>query len=224
MTDRIRRRTTPRWLWPAVAATVAVGGVAGTMTLIGDAGPPSYSSWSADPMAVTGHDLGVTTAVCHRKLRDSSLDVDRATLALAERRGGHVALLFRTDDPDTSGACLLEHTAGSDRVGHVAAGIGGSTGRALSAPPRGYTQGVVSQFDGASITDGAVGDEVVGVTIHAGDLVVEATLDRGRYTAWWPGPAFSEPPDGGPPRFLLTYDLELQDGTVVRDAPPTVPS
>lgn len=107
-------------------------------------------------------------------------------------------------------------------------GIGGSTGPALKAPATRYTQGAVSQFHGASITDGAAGETVTGVTIHAGALTVQATVENGRYAAWWPGPAFqSGPPERsgkGGPRLNLTYDLTLTDGTVIHNAQPTRPS
>jgi hypothetical protein len=77
-------------------------------------------------------------------------------------------------------------------------------------------------------TIGAVGEEVAGVTIHAGSLAVEASVQNGRYAAWWPGPAFEggppEPSGKGGPEPILTYDLTLTDGTVIRDAQPTLPS
>ena len=66
------------------------------------------------------------------------------------------------------------------------------------------------------------------MTIHAGRFAVQATVARGRYVAWWPGPSFEDRPaeaDGpGGPELIVTYDLTLTDGTVVRDAQPTRPS
>lgn len=73
-------------------------------------------------------------------------------------------------------------------------GVGGSSGPALKAPATGFTQGAISEFHGASITDGAVGTAVTGVTIHAGTLTVNASVQNGRYAAWWPGPAFQSGP------------------------------
>ncbi|MFA9430779.1 hypothetical protein [Egicoccus sp. AB-alg2] len=186
---------------------------------------PSYASWTAVPAVAADDDVARVAAACRPQLEGSSLDLSRARLVLAERRGEHVALLYRTDDPDLSGACLARQPPGTDEVLEVNSGVGGSSGPALRPPPRGYTQGAVSQFEGASITDGAVGAQVVGVTIHAGDMTVEASVADGRYTAWWPGAAFSDAADepDGKPRFVLTYDLTLADGTVVRNAEPTLP-
>jgi hypothetical protein len=150
---------------------------------------------------------------------------------LAERRGDYVALLYRTDNPDISGACLVRNPKGSTDVDNVQTGVGGSSGPALKAPARGYTQGAISQFggtQGASITNGAVGDEVTGVTIHAGTFTVTASVQNGRYAAWWPGPAFEsgppKPSGEGGPEPILTYDLTLADGTVTHNAQPTLPS
>jgi hypothetical protein len=191
----------------------------------------AYASWSATPASVASDELDAAASACQDKLHGSSINPDRAKLVLAERRGDYVALLYRTDDPDMSGACLVRNPKGSTDVDHVDMGVGGSTGPALKAPARGYTQGAISQFSGtqvASITDGAVGDAVTGVTIHAGTLTVHASVQNGRYAAWWPGPAFEsgprKPSGEGGPKVILTYDVTLADGTVIRNAQPSRPS
>ncbi len=194
-------------------------------------GDAAYASWSATPASVASDELDAAASACRDELHGSSLNPEKAKLVLAERRGDYVALLYRTDDPDISGACLVRNPRGSTDVDNVEMGVGGSSGPALKAPARGYTQGAISQFGGtqkASITDGAVGDEVTGVTIHAGALTVNASVQNGRYAAWWPGPAFEsgppKPSGEGGPEPILTYDLVLADGTVIQDAQPTLPS
>lgn len=214
-----------RWrlaLVPAAVAALALG----LIVVQGGGGDRAYASWTPEPSPVSDADLDVVADAC-RSMLDGSIDLGAARLALAERRGEHVVLLYRTEDPDTSGSCLVGHLEGSRRVDGVSAGAGGSSGPAQLAPPTGFTQGAVAQYQGASITDGAVGEQVVGVTIHAGDLVVEASVEDGRYVAWWPGPAFVEAPvqpsGRGGPELDLRYDLTLADGTVVADAQPTRP-
>jgi hypothetical protein len=222
---RARRRLA---LVPAAAIVL----IAGWAVVQGDrGGDAAYASWSATPASVASDELDAAASACRDQLQGSSLDADRAKLVLAERRGDHVALLYRTEDPDMSGACLVHNPKGSTDVGDVDSGAGGSSGPALKAPARGFTQGAISQFGGApgaSITDGAVGDAVTGVTIHAGDLTVNASVRNGRYVAWWPGAAFEsgarEPSGEGGPEPILTYDLTLADGTGIRDAQPTLPS
>ena len=218
---RSRRRLI---LVPAAALALTVGLVV-VQTVRSD--DQAYASWTAVPATVADHDLDAVAAACTDKLRGSSIDLGRADLALAERRGDHVALLYRTDDPDVSAVCLARNASGSTEVDGADAAVGGSTGPALQAPPERYTQGLIAQLDGASVTDGAVGAEVTGVTIHAGTLTIEASVQNGRYAAWWPGDAFRKavPPSGeGSPELILTYDLTLRDGTVIHDAQPTRPS
>jgi hypothetical protein len=222
---RSRRRLV---LTAAAAITLIVGSA---VVQGGRGGDAAYASWSATPRSVAGAEVDAAASACRDKLRGSSIDADRARLVLAERRGDYVALLYRTEDPDISGTCLVRNPKGSSHVENVDMAVGGSTGPALRAPARGYTQGAISQFGGtpgASITDGAVGDAVTGVTIHAGTLTVKASLRNGRYAAWWPGPAFQsgsrEPSGEAGPKLILTYDLTLANGTVIHDAQPTRPS
>lgn len=219
---RSRRRLV---LIPAAAVALIVGSV---VAQGGSDGNVAYASWTATPSPVAGHELDAVASVCRDKLQGSYLNMDRAELVLAERRGDRVVLLYRTDDPDMSGSCFARNPEGSTYVDDVDAGVGGSTGPALKAPARGFTQGAVAGSDGASITDGAVGEHVTGVTIHAGAFTVQATVQNGRYAAWWPGPAFesgSPGPSGkGGPALILSYDLTLSDGTVIHNAQPTRPS
>jgi hypothetical protein len=215
-----------------LAAAAAIALIAGSAVVQGGrGGNAAYASWSATPASVASDELDAAASACRDKLHGSSINPDRAKLVLAERRGDYVALLYRTEDPDMSGACLARNPKGSTDVDDVDMGVGGSTGHALKAPARGYTQGAISEFGGtpgASITDGAVGDAVTGVTIHAGALAVNASVQNGRYTAWWPGPAFEsdsgKPSGEGGPKLILTYDLTLADGTVIYNAQPTLPS
>lgn len=81
------------------------------------------------------------------------------------------------------------------------------------------------QFRG-SVIDGFVGEGVSGVTVHAGEYTVEATVAGGKLVAWWPGPAADcYPQDTGVLRCdpIMTYDLHLNDGTTITDAPWGVP-
>jgi hypothetical protein len=208
-----RQRSRRRLVLPTAALTLVVGSL--VVQGIGG-GHAAYASWTATPTAVARHDLDAAAAACRDKLggRGSSIDMDRARLVLAERRGEIVAVLYRTDKPDLSGSCLVQLPQGSADAEVVDDGVGGSSGPALTAPARGFTQGAISSSDEASITDGAVGEGVVGVTIHAGRFTVDASVQNGRYAAWWPGSASARD---------LTYDLTLTDGTVIHDAQPTLP-
>jgi hypothetical protein len=215
---RSRRRLV---LVPTAALTLAVGWL---VIPGGGGGDMAYASWTATPTAVASGDLDAAAAACRDRLggRGSSIDMDRARLVLAERRGDIVAVLYRTEVPDLSGSCLVHLPRGSTDADVVDDGVGGSSGPAPIAPASSFTQGAIFSSNEASITDGAVGDEVTGVTIHAGRLTVTASVQNGRYVAWWPGSAFRSGPDRASgdagPQLMLTYDLTLSDGTVIHDA------
>lgn len=218
---RLRRRLI---LIPAAAAALAAGSV---VVQAVHGGEPAYASWTSTPAAVARHDLDAAATACQDQLRHlgSSINPDRATLVLAERRGDHVTLLYRTENPDASAACLVRNPPGTTDAQEVGIGVGTSDGPAPKAPPTGYTQDTVAQFAGASITDGAVGAAVTGVTIHTGTRTVTASVHNGRYAAWWPGTAFpngpTQPSGHGGPEPSITYDLTLTNGTVIHNAAPT---
>ncbi|GAA3195072.1 hypothetical protein ACFO1B_03110 [Dactylosporangium siamense] len=205
-----KRRHRALLLVPAAAAAAAVVAAA---FLVGAPGP-AYSSWTSEPTPLTAEETGLVGPACRDALDGGSLDLRRARLVLAERRGDFAVLLFRTEDPDMSGSCLARQPRGTDDVDDVQAAVGGGDGPAMTAPPRGYTQGALAGYRHATITDGAAGSDVTGVTIRAGDLTVHASVRDGRYVAWWPAQTTGD----------LSYDLTLTDGTVIRDARPTRPS
>lgn len=177
------------------------------------------------------------TQACRKQLAGYThgagrIEFDAASIpvALAERRGGYVAVLFRVDNPDTSASCVAANRPGTTDVDDVNTAVGGSSGPATAAPAGRVTRDMISQFGGdtpASFTDGEAGPGVVEVTIHAGDHVVTATVINGRYAAWWPGRAFARGPhqhsgQGGPEE-ILTYDVTLADGTIKTSVYPAHP-
>lgn len=222
-----RRRKTRLALVPA--AVVAV--VAASAVLQSGGTSMAYASWTPTPSELSAQDLTVAETACGDKVRDDdTIDGGKAKVTLAERRGDLVALVYRTEDPDLTAACLIHNPSGTTDVNGIRFAVGGSSGAALKPPQAGFSQGALFQYDqgAASITDGAVGSAVTGVTIHAAGLTVRATVQDGRYVAWWPGSAFEDRPETpsgrGGARLDLSYDLTLSDGTVVRDAEPSRPS
>ena len=223
-TARRRRLGARLVLLPVAAASVGVAAVALPFF---DPGQAAFASWSTVPSAVAAGDLAVVDPVC-RVFREDTVDGRTVPyrLAATERRGDLVGLLYRSEDPDLSSVCVAGQAPGSRWVTSVQTGTGGSSGPAYPAAPGGVTEGAIAQFEEISVTDGAVGEGVVGVTVRAGDLEVEATVSEGRYYAWWPGPALSDGggPDGpGGPTSLIAYDVRLSDGTVRYDVEPTPP-
>lgn len=215
-----------RWRRPLVLAGAAAALAAGVTVLPGlDGEQDAYASWTASAQLLDPDAVGAPAVACRDALEGGSLDVARAVLVLAERRGELVGLLYRTDDPDVSGSCIVHAPVGRDAVELLSAAAGGGSGPAQVVSGAQFTEGALHSSADASITDGAVGPEVTGVTIHVGggDLRVEATVAAGRYVAWWPGPAHRDDA-AGEGVLDLSYDLTLADGTVLRDVAPTRPS
>lgn len=225
-------------LLPTAAAALAAGFVFAPG--LGGAAP-AYASWTATPTAAADSDVAQVTAACRDRLAElgrsggnaAVVDPAGARVLVAERRGDWVAVLFRGEGPSgqMSASCIARDPVGSDAAPQdVQLGVAGSGGQATTPGPGTLLEGSISQLGDPplSFTDGAVGPDVVGVRIHAGDKVVTATVKDGRYVAWWPGRAFEDaplPPSGqGGPRDLLSYDLTLADGTVVPGAVPWRPS
>ncbi len=221
---RARVRRAGVWL-PVAGAAIAVGFIALPARLGGSA--TAYASWTGTPSPVAATDQQAVTHACRTQLSDYTrgdrrIDLDPATIpvVLAERRGDYVAVLFRSDNPNTSASCVAANQPGSTAVHDVNTSVGNSSGPVLAAPPGRVTEDTISQFGGgtpASFADGAAGTNVVGVTIHAGEQVVTATVKDGRYAAWWPGTAFAagphQPSGQGGPQEILSYDVTLSDGT-----------
>lgn len=221
---RVRRSRVPRRLgWvAAVAAVVTIGSFA--VRSSGDSGV-AYGSWTPVPSAVTAPGLDAVVRACRDQVGRGTMPI-----ALAERRGNFVAVLFHQDNPDVSASCVAFNRPGSSEVEHVSSGVGGSSGPAWTPAAGRITQGMISEYAGdppAAFTEGAVGRGVVGVTIHAGTQTITATVENGRYAAWWPGRAFEDgppqPSGKGGPEPVLRYDVRLADGTVKHDVEPARP-
>lgn len=157
----------------AAAAAVRVASV--VFPGVGGSGV-SYASWTATPSTVAAHDVEVVSQACRDKVRDARsgpggaqlFDPAKIPVELAERRGDFVAILFLQENPYVSLTCVAINRPGSTDVDNVNASVGGSDGPAWTPPPGQIRRATVSQFGGrspASFTDGAVGEDVVAVTI-----------------------------------------------------------
>lgn len=217
------------------AAVVAAGAIVMPSVFGSDA---AYAGWSAAPSKVAARDLDSVVAACRKQIGPVGgeepagaprADFDPATAAvvIAERRGDYVAVLLRgTGTADVSAFCVAENRPGSGEVDNLQSGAAGGSGPAQQVAPKTFMEASMAEFGGdaaAAFVDGVAGSEVAKVTIHApGGTQIEATVENGRYAAWWPGRILLDeplPPSGeGGPEPALTYDLTLSDGTIVKDA------
>lgn len=232
-TPSTQRRSIRRWVALGAAAAAAVTGAAIVLPTLTAA--PSYASWTARPDVASAADVALVREACVDQQGGSVGNGQASTsdlgVQLAERRGDFVSLLLSKRSADrlsTSVFCLAKLPAGTDDVSDVESGATGGGGF-LAPTGREFTQGAVFQFGGdhgASTTEGEVGADVVGLTLHADGHDVVATIKDGTYAAWWPGKAFADSVGGSGEDTLgpaITYDVTYADGTVARDVAPTVP-
>lgn len=236
------RRSMRRRLLGLGAAAAAVS--MAYVLLPGPGQSNAYASWTATPQAVAERDAAIAAEACRDAHRGpfwarqqggpDEFDPAAAVPTLTERRGDLVAVLLSDRGPtkDLNGFCVVELPEGAASGSVNGTGVAGSTGGPpSSAPADSFTEGSMHE-DGSrdqviSMVIGPVGENVAGMTLHAGDLSVQATIEDGRYAAWFPGPIFPDeplPPSGeGGPVPVITYDITLTDGTVITDAEPSDP-
>ena len=142
-----------------------------------------------------------------------------------------MALLFYQDNPETSTSCVVDLPTGTENPREVTGGTGGSSGPSMVAADHSFVKSMEGQFtiggQTLSVVSGSVGPGVTSITVHGKDVEAVATIADGKYAAWIPGPMFENgnaPSGEGGPEAILSYDLTLNDGSVLRDALPEVPA
>ncbi len=233
-----RRRTRYQKSAIGVAATIGIGALVIPLLSPSD---PAFADWTTTAEAVSGADLAVADQACREAIpSENGLQMSAIPLVASERRGSYVDLLYYQPNPENSVSCVSKLPPGADAVEEVNWGVGGQSGPAETAPPGAITQGAIAQFtleEGTvSVTDGAVGPDVVAVTLHASGRKIEASVSDGRYLAWWPGAVLTDQNPGSgvsaagdgaegmePLAPSISYDIELADGTVLTDVAPVMP-
>lgn len=221
-----RARLWRRWALPIAGfAAAAVTGI----VLVGALTPtPAYASWSPTPTPLSTSERAIVGTACVDSAGQSDADV-----VLAERRGDWIGVAATTPYPGVV-TCLVYLPIGANRADHVMSAFSGGQG---AIPTQGqFTGGAISEFfqrgifgigtsPAAAFNVGDVGPDVAAVDITTADgEVVHATVDDGRFIAWWPGHAFGNKTEGnGGPAPDLSYQITLRDGTVINNAEPVIP-
>ena len=222
------RSSRPRRRWPFAVAGIAAIAVVGLIAADTFRPVPAYASWTAGPTTVTAKEQAIAGAACINQARTPGADV-----VLAERRGEWIGVAAVTENFLTA-TCIVYFPVAASRAGEVLSATSGGQG----AVPTGgeFTDGSISTFSGGGVFGlrtsppvafniGDVGDDVAAVDITTPDgEVVHATVDDGRFIAWWPGTAFGDATEGnGGPAPDLQYSITLDDGTTTHNAEPVRP-
>ncbi|TFC88968.1 hypothetical protein E3T28_13270 [Cryobacterium sinapicolor] len=226
LTSQVTRRSSAiRWV-AIPAAIVLVAAAAAVIPGLGNS-ESAYASWTPTPTSIDAAEQAVAFAAC----LSAGVTASSPEIVLAERRGEWVGLAYTSANGLTS-TCLTHLPVGSPHADNVMTGsasdsdaivAGGqlSEGAMSSYFSRGRSS-LFAQGDAPALTfvSGDVGEDVTGLTIRTADgLSVQATVHEGRYIAWWPGRGGAQ----GDAQPVLTYDIALSDGTVLKDAEPTMP-
>lgn len=213
----VRRRHSRKWLLAPLVALVAVTAV--VVPVLTTGGDKAYASWSPLPVALSPAEGAVAAGACLANL--GQVADPQVTPMLAERRGTWTYVLIRPTD-EIQSSCIMPTAEITDSPAGDRRRWFGSTDEELSDPVRDVdevrvdTAATGSTKEGLfSYSEGAVGRDVVDVTFTTPrGVTVKASVDNGRYAAWWPAgsndlrsPEISGAPD---------IDVTLTDGTTYR--------
>lgn len=226
-----KRRSKPARRIAAPIALAAVAAITATAVILPGSGnnDAAYASWNAVPGSISSPDRAVADAACR-----GHLDLSAPQLDLAERRGEWVVLLY-TASEHMAGMCLAHLPVGAQKTDNIDFSRGGGDQGFLPVAGE-FTQGNIAEFRGGNmfgvgerpeiaLTHGNVGEDVAAVTITTPDgQLVEATVQDGKYAAWWPGRALDDLEGNGGPATAISYTITLKDQTVIKGATPRMPS
>lgn len=201
----------------AVAVPIALGGGS------------AFASWTATPTSLSRETAAAAASTCR-----STLDISdqSAQVVIGERRGGWTYVLL--DGSGGEGACLMpDDLVGRSDVSDDRSGFFGSYDTDPAEPPTPARDEIIeTESAGGSVSlpgrlpagtiegwfssvTGYAGSDVTGVIVHPPvGPDVEASLNGGRFTAWWPaGEARGNNPGVGG---AWSYTVTLADGTTRR--------
>ena len=216
--DRPRRR------WSRLLVPVGVVGAAVLALLLG--GGPAFASWTPKPEPLTGAAATEAATTCRAAL---SMPDQAEPVVIAERRGEWTYVLIA--GPKVKASCLMSDdlVRQKDPADHGAGFFGNYSTDPDEAPTVARDRIVETDSMEGSVptpgrlpfithdgyvtwVQGYVGSDVTGVTLHPPvGPDVEASVDSGRFTAWWPRGVFKgdKPGAGG----AWTYTVTLADGS-----------
>lgn len=183
-----RRRT--RLLVP-----VGVLGAAGvTMAALLLGGTSALASWTPTPQALTSAETAAAAGTCRANF---GIAASGEAALLAERRGKWTYVLL--SGPQGEASCIMRNDVVGQDPGHGEV-LGNYHAEPEAVPTVEPDRIVEMASQSSSIdegwlrkeswltwVDGYAGDDITGVTVHTPlGFDVEASVDHGRFAAWWP--------------------------------------
>lgn len=205
------RARLPRRLLVAVGLAAAAG--VGTSAVL--LGGTAYGSWTPTPRPLAGAAAAAAASSCRTALE---VPDGGERLLIAEQRGQWTYVLI--GGPRTQAACLLPNGLVGAEAGDYEGHFFGTYDADVPPAPQVAPDGLAETTTMSGATDeglvnwseGYVGRDVVGVTVHTPTgRRVEASVARGRFAAWWPaGEAKADNPEIAE---ASTITVTLADGS-----------
>jgi hypothetical protein len=213
-----------RWLRSRLLVLVGLVGAVAVVPALLLGGGSAFATWTPTPEPLTATAAAEAATTCRAEL---AMPDHGEPVVSAERRGEWTYLLIA--GPNAEAACLMRLT-GDYHVADRKSGFFGSYDPdPVGAPTLASDRMVETESMEGSVSvrgrlpfttddgwfnwvQGYVGSDVTGVTVHPPTGPdVEASVDGGRFAAWWP----SEPPSSDNPAVMegWTYTVTLADGS-----------
>ncbi len=197
---RRRRRT----LALGALALAATAGFLVVPALSG--GDPAFATWTATPGELIGTERDNAVSDCFRSSQGVgdgmySNDLAEAEVAIAEKRGAWTTVVL-TDGHGFEATCTTDTTAPWFKKGSFGSVGKPGNGKELTARDVKATQlgtGVISD-NPLSMATGQVGPDVAAVTYtRATGERIKATVSKGQFALWFPGPELTNSSDQAVP-------------------------
>ncbi|MDR6415552.1 hypothetical protein [Pseudarthrobacter sulfonivorans] len=210
---RTSKLTARRVAWAGGMVAIATAGLVLLPSMSG--GDPAFATWTAAPAGMSETDRARAADQCRADQKDVgdgmySGDVEKAALAVAERRGVWTAVVLAGED-GFSALCITD-----DSVHLFSKGMIGSVGKPAGYRPPGSRELMATDLGTGrmdageiSLAAGGAGAEIVGVVYKSqtrGD--VTATVSQGRFALWLPGNELQDAPSDG-----VEVEVTYRDGT-----------
>lgn len=188
--DHVRPRR--RWIRLLVPVGLVGAAVVAIPALLLSGGS-AFASWTPTPEPLTAAKTSAAAATCRA---DFAIPASGEAALVAERRGEWTYVLI--SEPKAEATCLMRNDlVGQDPAGHE---VFGNYDTHPGKAPTVARDRIVETGSMAGGTDegwfrkgwltwtyGYVGSDVTGVTVHTPlGFDVEASVDNGRFAAWWP--------------------------------------
>jgi hypothetical protein len=217
----------PRRRWSRRLVPVGLVGAAAAVPALLFSGGSAFASWTSKPEPLTAGAATEAATTCRAAL---AMPDQAERVVMAERRGEWTYVLIT--GPKLEAACLLpDDLIGEDfPPDHKKGGYSGHYDPDPGGAPTLARDGIVQTISMGDVVDGPglwpfrtddyflsvqgyVGSDVTGVTVHyPGVPDIQASVESGRFAAWWPAGPVKGPNSGE----AWTYTVTLADGSTRR--------